>query len=164
LRIYPTIFSGFVFALSAVVAAAMVDDIVHQQQAATTVWLALGVWVALCMALVLGPLLVFAPVLYRVRERALLAYGRLASQHHLAFHQKWIASGRHGEELIGSGDPSAAADLNAIMAGLSQLRLIPLDLPSLVQVLIAAGAPLVAVVITQIPLGSLLKWLFGTFF
>lgn len=164
LTIYPSIFSGFVFALSAVVAASFVEDMGHLHHSAMTIWVGLGVWVALCLALVMGPLLVFAPRLYWARERALLEYGRLASQHHLAFHQKWILAGRHGEELIGSGDPSAASDLNGIMAGLGQLRLIPVDLPTLIQLLIAIGAPLLAVVLTQIPLVRLLGWLFGTLF
>lgn len=163
LTIYPTIFSGFLFALSAVVAAAFVEDMPYLHTTTSGVWLGLGVWVGLCLTLVVGPLLVFTPRLYWVRERSLLEYGRLASQHHLAFHRKWIATGRNGEELIGSSDPSAASDLNAIMAGLGQLRLVPLDFPTLMQLMIAMGAPLLAVVLTQVPVGKLLQWLFGTF-
>lgn len=162
LTVYPSIFSGFIFALSAVIASAMVTDIGLEHHSAQTVWLALAVWIALCVMLVVGPLLVFVPQLYQMREKALLEYGRLASQHYLAFHRKWFGSGRGGDGLLGSDDPSSAADLNAIIETVQRLRFVPLDLPSTLQLLLAAGLPLVAVVLTQIPFASLVKWIVNT--
>jgi hypothetical protein len=69
---FPGIFSGFVFALSCVVAAAMVKDLGVQEHAAQTVWFAVAGWVVLILALALGPLLVFLRPLYALRERALI--------------------------------------------------------------------------------------------
>jgi len=92
LAIYPGIFNGLVFALSSVVASSMVKALAVEGHSPQTVWLALAVWLGICLVLVLGPLLVFAWPLYRVRERALLEYGRLATQHHIAFDRKWIKS------------------------------------------------------------------------
>jgi hypothetical protein len=162
LAIYPTIFNGFVFALSCVVAAAMVKEIGLEHPAANMVWLALGLWLALCLALVVGPLLVFIRPLYAVRERALIDYGRLASQHHLAFHRRWIDEGRSGEELVGSADPSSVSDLNAAVEAVQRLRLVPVDRPAVLALVVSAGAPLLAVVMTQVPLRDLLKWLAGS--
>lgn len=162
LAIYPSIFNGFIFALSCVVASAMVKEIGLEHPATEIVWLALGLWLVLCLALVLGPLLVFVRPLYATRERALIDYGRLASQHHLAFHRRWIREGRSGEELVGSADPSSLSDLNAGLDALQHLRLVPVDRPAILALAVSAGTPLLAVVMTQVPLGDLLKWLVGS--
>ena len=162
LSIYPSIFSGFIFALSCVVASAMLKDIALQRPAAELVWFAIGGWLTFSLLLFFGPLLVFVRPLYRTRERALLDYGRLASQHHLAFHQKWIAEARSGEELIGSADPSSTSDLNASVQAVQDMRIVPVDWVAVIQLVVSAGVPMLAVVSTQIPLGDLAKWLVET--
>jgi hypothetical protein len=162
LTIFPSIFSGFIFALSCVVASAMLKDLASVQHSPETVWFALAGWLLICLGLVIGPLLVFAGPLYAVRERALLEYGRLANQHHLAFHRKWIEEARRGEEIMGSPDPSSASDLNATVEAVLQLRLVPVDFPTVLQLMVAAGVPLLAVVFTQISLGNLINWIAGT--
>jgi len=161
LAIFPGIFSGFVFALSCVIAAAMVKDLGLQEHAAQTVWFALAGWIVIVVGLVLGPLLVFVRPLYALRERALIDYGRLASQHHIAFHRKWILENRNGEELMGSPDPSSASDLNATAEAVQQQRFIPVDFLAVAQLVLAAGVPLFAVVATQMPIGNLIKWIVG---
>jgi len=161
---FPGIFSGFVFALSCVIAAAMVKDLRLEEQAAQLVWLALAGWLLMSIGLILGPLLVFVRPLYDLRERALIEYGRLASQHHLAFHRKWIRANRSGDELMGSPDSSSASDLNATIEAVQHLRFVPVDFPAVLQLLIAAGVPLLAVVATQVPLADLVKWIAGAIF
>lgn len=161
LSIYPSVFSGLAFALSSVVASAILKELSLADHARETVWFALAGWLAISVGLFAGPLLVFVRPLYRARERALLDYGRLATQHHLAFHQRWIAAAKSGEELMGSPDPSSASDLNASVQAVQEMRLIPLDRPALVQLLVASGVPLLAVVAARIPLPELIGWLFG---
>lgn len=161
MAIYPSIFSGFVFALSCVIASSFLKDMGLERRSDDTVWLALAAWIGFNLVLFLGPLLVFASPLYRLRERSLLEYGRLASQHHLAFHRKWIDETRHGEDLLGSADPSSASDLNASVDAVHALRLVPLDLAAVVQLLLSAGLPLLAVVTTQMPLRELAMWIIG---
>jgi hypothetical protein len=163
LAIYPSIFTGFIFAQSCVVASAMVRDIGLEHRSGEIVWLAIGVWLVLCLALLLGPLLVFVQPLYRLRERSLIEYGRLASHHHLAFQRKWLSGERDGAELLGSPDVSSAADLNGTIEALQQLRFIPVDLPALISLVAAAGLPMLVVVNTQIPFDDVLKWFLGSF-
>ena len=161
---FPGIFSGFVFSLSCVVAAAMVNAIGLGEHSSQTIWFAIAGWLVMLIGLVLGPLLVFVPSLYALRERALIDYGRLASQHHFAFHRKWILENRNGEELLGSPDPSSTADLSATVQFVQQQRFIPVDFPAVFQLVIAAGVPMLAVIVTQVPLTDLVKWIFGTIF
>jgi hypothetical protein len=164
LSVYPGIFSGFAFALSGVVAASILKELALHAHDAQTVWLALAVWLGICFVVVLGPLVVFAWPLYQLRERALVEYGRLATQHHLAFHHKWIGEKRNGEALMGSPDPSSASDINATVAAVQDMRFFPVDGPAVVQLLIAAGVPLLAVVAMQVPVGEIAQWLFGRIF
>lgn len=112
----------------------------------------------------LGPLVVFAWPLYQLRERALVEHGRLATQHHLAFHHKWIGEKRNGEALMGSPDPSSASDIDAAVAAVQDMRFLPVDGPAVVQLVIAAGAPLLVVVATQMPIGEVVQWIFGRIF
>jgi hypothetical protein len=162
LAIYPSVFSGFVFALSCVVASAFLKELGLVRHSPETVWFALAGWLGVNLVLFLGPLLVFVGPLHAARERALLEYGRLANQHHLAFHRKWIGEARSGEDLMGSPDSSSASDLNAIVQVVRELRVVPIDGAAVVQLVVAAGVPLLAVVATQMPLVDLAKWIVGT--
>lgn len=162
LAIYPSIFSGFVVALSCVVASSFLKDLSLERHNPETVWIAIAGWLVITLILFLGSLLVFVRPLYAARERALLDYGRLASQHHLAFHQKWIGEARSGQDLLGFADASSAADLTASVEVAQALRIVPVDLIAVIQLVVAAGVPMLAVVATQVPLGDMAKWLVGT--
>jgi hypothetical protein len=162
LAIYPSIFSGLLFALSCVVSSSIIKDLAFERHSLDTVWVALLAWLALSMALFLGPLLAFVGPIYEARERALLEYGRLATHHHLAFHRKWVEQSHDGEELMGSTDPSSAADLNASVETARGLHLVPVDRAAVLQLLVAAGVPLLAVIANQVPLAEVLQWIFGT--
>ena len=161
LSIYPGVFKGFVFALSCVFASTMLKDLAVERHSSETVWIALAIWVAVVLVLFLGPLLVFVAPLLALREKALLEYGRLANQHHLAFHRKWIGEARSGEEMMGSPDASSASDLNATVQAVRELRFVPVDVAAVIQLAFAAGIPLLAVVATQMPLMDLAKWIVG---
>jgi hypothetical protein len=162
LSVFPGIFNGFVFALSCAVASGMLKELSLQSHAPQTVWLALAGWLVFCLLLVLGPLFAFVGPLYHARERALLEYGRLVSRHHLTFHRQWIEKVEDAEEQAGSVDFSSVADLNAIAEAVRQMRVVPIDLMVVLQVVVAAGAPLLTVVTTQIPLAQLVKWVVST--
>jgi hypothetical protein len=73
-----------------------------------------------------------------------------------------VLLGRRGEDLLGSPDPSSASDLNASVQAVQDMRIVPIDVVAVIQLVLAAGLPMLAVVTTQIPLGELVKWLVGT--
>jgi hypothetical protein len=161
LATFPNIFSGLIFALSCVISAAFIKALTLLQYTEQTIWLAVAIWLATVLIIFLGPLLVFLPPLYNARERGLLEYGRLAHHHHLAFHRKWIADDNSCEEILGSPDPSSVSDLNGSVQTVLEMGYFPIDRAALVQLLAAVGVPLLAVVISQIPLVELLKLILG---
>jgi hypothetical protein len=162
LSIYPSIFTGFVFALSCVIATSFLKELGIEEHDTQTVWIAISVWLAMVLFMFLGPLLVFVHPLYLARERALLEYGRLANQFHLSFHHTWIAEGRSGEELMGSSDPSSASDLNASVQAVQEMRFAPIDRSAVFQLVTAAGVPMLAVVAKQISLAEVVKLIIGS--
>lgn len=159
LAIYPSVFSGFVFGLSCVVASVVVKEMGLVSHDRETIWLGLAVWLGLILLLFLGPLFLFSPVLSRVREKALLEYGRLANQHHLAFDRRWIVARRSGEELMGSSDPSSTSDLNATVESIRSMQSAPIDRQAVTRLVVAAGVPLLAVIARQVSLSDFLKWI-----
>jgi hypothetical protein len=161
LAIYPGIFSGLAFALSCVIASAMLKDIDLVQHSANTVWLALAVWLVAVLIVFIGPLLVFTPVLLAVRDQATIEYGRLADQFHRAFHHKWIEEARSGEDLIGSPDFSPVSGLSTNLQTARKLQMVPVNRSAVVQLVIAAGVPLLAVVVREVPLADIVKWIVG---
>lgn len=157
LSLYPSIFTGFVFALSSVVAVTVLKELRFVALSTDQIQWMLGTWIAVVVVLFLGPLAVFVPLLRRAREQALIEYGRLAHQHHHAFRRRWLDSDRSGEELIGSPDPSSSSDLNAIVTTAQEMRVYPIDHFAVVQLLGAAGLPLLAVALTRMPLAELVR-------
>jgi len=161
LTLFPGIFMGLVFALSCVISSSLLKSIALVSPSQLFIWLAIGIWVLLMVLIFLGPLSVFAGPMYRAREKAMLEYGKLAQVHHQAFHNTWISSDQSSKELLGSPDPSSVADLNACVQAAHSMRVVPLNLGAILQILLAATVPFLAVVISQIPVLQLLQWLLG---
>ncbi len=162
LSIYPSIFTGFVFAASSVIAATVLKELTGVELSSESIGGMLAGWIAIMLILFLGPLFVFVPVLREIRERALLDYGRLTHQHHTAFQLKWLESGRDGADLFVCSDASSLSDLTSSVALIQEIRVVPIDRFALIQLIAAAGLPLMAVVLSQIPMSELAKrLLFG---
>ncbi|MEZ4283018.1 MAG: hypothetical protein R3F21_25770 [Myxococcota bacterium] len=157
LAIYPSIFTGFVFAASSVVAATVLKELTGVALSNESIGGMLAGWLAIMLLLFLGPLFVFAPIIREERERALLEYGRLTHQHHAAFHRKWLESARDGADLIASADASSLADLTVSVALIHEIRVVPIDRFALIQLIAAAGLPLTVVVLSQVPLNELAR-------
>jgi hypothetical protein len=164
LTIYPSIFGGFAFALGRVIASAMMKELEFNAHSTQMLLGMIAGWLVLTAVLFIGPLSVFAPRLLMTRDQGLLDHGGLASQHHLEFDAKWIASRRDGRELVGSNDPSSVADLNASVETVQSMRLVPVDGTTALRLLIAAGLPMLPLLATRVPLAELLGWILGAVF
>ncbi len=162
LSIYPSVFTGFVFAMSCVVASSILKELKLEAHDPSTVWLALAVWMVFIMGMFLAPLLVFINPLADERRQALLDYGQLASEHHLWFHREWIEKKKSGAELVGSPIPSSISDLNGSVQAVRDMQTVPLNLSAFIQLFLASGLPLLAVVLKLIPLGDLIQWILGS--
>jgi ABC-type transport system involved in cytochrome bd biosynthesis fused ATPase/permease subunit len=153
----------FVFAISSVVAAGVLKNVVYAGASLMSFKFALfGMVLFLCLAFVV-PLQAFAPVLKALKRQGLSRYGALLSQHNLAFEEKWIdgAAGAAGESLLGSPDVSSLADLSASYQLVSAMQTVPVTKESILPLVVAALVPLAAVAVTQAPLKQVLGELKG---
>ncbi len=163
LLIYPSVFTGFSFALSCVISAAILKDLAVEQRPNEIVWFTVAGWLALNLMVFLGPLLVFAVPLHAARERALIEYGRMATRQHVATHRKWTGKTADDEGEAGVSGLPSTAELNTNIQAIREMGYTPINRAAVTQIIVAAGLPLVAVVFTLVPLDDLLKWALGKF-
>jgi hypothetical protein len=117
------------------------------------------------MCLVLGPLLVFVPQLAHAKRKGLREYGTLAERYVREFDNKWLRGGAPaGEPLVGSGDIQSLADLGNSHEVVRSMRIAPITKEAILQIVVAALAPIAPLLLTMIPLEELLKALLGALF
>lgn len=160
LGVFPGIFRGFVFALSCVVASLLLKDL--QADAGHSVELLRKlaiVWVGCVLVLFVAPLCVFYVPLYELRERELGGNARRVNHWFREFHERWI-DGNEDAPVDPRSRPSLG-DLNSAIETLQGMRAVPIDRAAVIQLLVAALAPLVVVGATQIPLKQMLGNIMG---
>ncbi len=162
LAVYPSVFSGFSFALSCVISSAILKDLTLEQRPPEIVWFAIAAWLALNLMLFLGPLLIFAKPLFAARERALLEYGRMATRQHVTMHRKWTGKPEDESPADSPALPSTG-ELNTTIQSIREMGYTPVNRMAVTQIVIAAGLPLLPVVLTLVPLDNLIKWALGKF-
>jgi hypothetical protein len=121
--------------------------------------IAIAVWM---LILFLGPFFVFSPQLARTKREGERDYGPLAGHYVQQFHEKWIQSNPPPEEpLLGTADIQSLADLANAYQIVKTMRAIPVTKQAVVQLLVATLAPIAPLALTMMPLGQIVKFLFG---
>jgi hypothetical protein len=104
-------------------------------------------------ALFVAPLLVFTPTLITAWRRGALEYGALADRVGTAFEDKWLGHDQQTEKAaLDKPDFSATTDLYSIVANVYAMRLVPIDIKSVILLGIAILLPFVPVVFLALPL------------
>ncbi len=156
---YPKTYLLFVFAISTVVAATVLKQVVFggaSLMAFKFAWIGMILFLLAAFA---APLFFFAPLLVGLKRRGLSTYGALVSRHNLAFEARWIpgSASEGSDDPLGSPDMSSLADLAAGYELVKNMRAAPLTKESLMPVLIAALIPIMAVAATQVPVAKILS-------
>jgi hypothetical protein len=116
-------------------------------------------------ALFVAPLFVFTPKLTKAWREGALEYGTLAHRVGSAFEDKWLGGDQGiGQTALEKPDFSATTDLYAITANVYALRLIPIDISSLIMLGSAMLLPFVPVVVLTVPLDVIWTKLKGLLF
>ncbi|TAU72755.1 hypothetical protein [Rhizobium leguminosarum] len=119
----------------------------------TRQYLILSATLLLCaLALFSAPLLILSPSLMSAWRRGALQYGALADRVGTAFENKWLTNENHVEiTALDQQDFSATTDLYSVVANVYALRLVPIDLKSVVILLGAMLLPFIPVVFLALP-------------
>ncbi|MDR3492777.1 MAG: hypothetical protein P4M12_12190 [Gammaproteobacteria bacterium] len=121
--------------------------------------------IAYLMLLAFVPLFFFSTHLMKARLNGLRAYGNLASGYVNDFSRKWMKTdSKNNEPILGTSDLQSLADLSNSFQVASQVSLVPLNRGIFLQLLILTALPLFPLVLTLIPLESMIKNLFKVIF
>jgi hypothetical protein len=153
-------FSPIVFAGGAVIAAEVANAVAYQGEALSSLKFPMIVYGVLATIFLIVPLLAVSPVLLKVKRKALLEYGALVTIHNQLFDQQWIQNRQPaGETLLGNPDVSSLADLGASFKVVRQMRVVPIDKPTLLTLAISAALPMLPVVLYATPAPELIRML-----
>jgi hypothetical protein len=145
-------FSSIVFAGGAVIAGQVGNAIAYQGQTLSTLKLPIIAHGVLAIILLVVPLLVVAPVLRKVKKKTLLDYGALVTSHEQQFDTKWIRNELpSGQVILGNPDVSSLTDLASSYTLIRQMRVVPIDKPTLLSLAVAAALPILVVVLIVTP-------------
>src|SRR5690606_5434778 len=129
-------------ALGAIVAGSVADQIVHANTDLADYRYTIAGLVAIAVVLFTAPLLAFTPRLVEVWRRGVRDYGELAGTFARQFEREWFGQRQHGD-MLSRADFSAATDLYQVVDRVRDLRLVPVDLTSIVAMAIATLLPFV---------------------
>ena len=153
-------FSPIIFAGGAVVAAEVGNAVAYQGASLSSMKFPMIGYGVLAIIFLVLPLLVVAPVLLKIKRKGLFEYGAEVTIHNQLFEQKWIQEKLPaGETLLGSPDASSLADLGSSFTVVRQMRLVPIDKPTLIVLAVSAALPMLPVVLYATPTPELIRML-----
>jgi hypothetical protein len=156
-----TAFAPIIFASAAVTSALQGERILKNLTTFDSIqWSILVLVVVIYPLLLLGPLAVFAPQLTRVRRRGELEATALGQRYVRLFHQRWGGGRGSDEDFLGSSDIQSLADSQNSLAAAMRMRILPVNKSDAVSIVLAGALPFVPLVLTKIPLETILKMLF----
>lgn len=154
-------FGAFVFACSAILAAAWGTQVLAGRTTLDAQLPELLAFLLLVAAVAIAPLLLFSPHLYRIRRRGLAQYGDFAMGYMRAFHEVWIASGRAPEEALGSPHIQSMNDLGGAYKVVSGTRLFVFSARALAAVWAAAIVPMLPLLATTVTVEHVMRRIVG---
>ena len=159
---YPSTYMLFAFAVSTVLSAGVLKQVVHADvDLMVFKFAALGMIGVLGLAFVL-PLLAFSPVLVALKREGLRRYGALISRHNRAFERKWCANDRlAADEALGAPDISSLADLSMSYELVKRMLPVPIVKEGVVPLVIAVILPMAITAATQVPIKQVVDGLKG---
>jgi hypothetical protein len=116
----------------------------------------LGLLVVIALAVGVGPLLAFSGQLVAARLLGLARYGQLAHDYTTEFDDRWIVPSRQ-EDLLGTADIQSLADLASSYELVHDMRVIVFEWRDLLILLVGLLVPICPLVLTVVPLDTLLK-------
>jgi hypothetical protein len=151
-------FGPIVFAGGCVIAAEVGNAIAYQGATLSSLKAPMIAYGVMAVIVLVVPLLVVAPVLFQIKRKALLEYGAQVTIHNQLFDRKWVQNKRPaGETLLGNPDASSLGDLGTSFTVVRQMRLVPIDRPTLVTLAISAALPMLPVVLYATPTDELVR-------
>jgi hypothetical protein len=151
-------FSPIVFAGGAVIASQVGNAIAYEGATLSGMKFALISYAVLATLFLVAPLLVTTPVLLRTKRQALLEYGALVTKHNQQFADKWIEDhASQDETILGNPDASSLIDLGSSYQVVQDMKPVPINKSTFINLVAAAALPMVPLVILVTPADELVR-------
>lgn len=156
---YPSVFTSFVLAVTAVAAAQAAEAMVFGGATIGGMKFAMIAWIVVVVAIFVIPLLAFSAPLSAFKRAATARYAALASRADRALEAGWAGEAERPDEATAAGVAGDATpkDLAAAYAAARSLRTVPLSKEAIAPVILAAVLPMLAAAATQAPIADILK-------
>jgi len=153
----PPAFSPLLAGMGALLAGMIASRIFSAGASLTDFKVELAAMVAVALLAILAPLLVFSPRLAAAKRAGVIEYGTLAQRYAREFDRKWLRAGAPADEpLIGSADIQSLADLGNSFQVVKDMRLVPFNLRTVLQLAVATLLPVAPLVLTMFSLEEVL--------
>jgi hypothetical protein len=157
-------FGIILFSLSLGSVGVLAKDIVFDKVPLQSFTAAIAVYVVISVLILVAPLALFAGLLLRTKRIGLEEYAALATAYTGDFHRKWIQRiNPQNETLLGSGDIQSLADLSNSFSIIDKMKPLPIDLRTLLHLVVATLLPVAPLLLLVMPLKDLLKLIFKIF-
>jgi hypothetical protein len=154
-------FGILVFAYSFGGAGVIANDLVYDKVPLQNYAPAFAIYAACVLLVLILPLAIFTPKLLATKRKGLQQYGTLATAYTGAFQNKWVVGKNpQNDALLGTRDIQSLADLANSYALIKKMNPLPVDLRSMLHLVIAALLPMAPLLLAVMPLKDLLKLLF----
>ncbi len=160
LALTPIAFTPTAFAATAVIAGTWRHEILHHGANLMSFKLPAIVLAVIVALLALAPLLFLIPRLAALRHDGILDYGLLAQIQVRAFHEKWVLHGAgHETEFPAYTEGRALAGFGQSYQRLVRMNPFPADKGTLVTLALSVAIPLLPLILSVIPIATVLKLL-----
>jgi hypothetical protein len=146
-------------AVSCLLTATVGTRILHLGAKFESFQIELAAIVAIVTVIGLAPMLLFTPALASVRRRGLLRHGEFSNRFVRDVEGRmWNAAEGGGAEVTGD-DIQSLADLGTSYERVQEMRLVPVDLTDAAVFALAAGLPMLVLILANVPFESVMKLL-----
>jgi len=160
LGLSPVAFAPIALALSTAIGGTWRSEILNYGARLVDYWLGAVILLVLMFIVALGPLVFFVPKLAKLRSKGMFEYGVLAQDQAMGFHKKWVVRPQGRErDYLAAPEVSVLADLTVAYDHIKRMRPFPADKGASITLALAVLAPLIPVVLAEIPLSTILKGL-----
>lgn len=161
LEVVQSHFVPLIFALSAIQAAMLTEEISAQKMDFGAIYPPIMLVLIIDAALFLGPLFIFSSKLWACKVKALSEYMEFSAQYVKDFDKKWLQNKTStSEQLLGTPDLQSLADLNNSISVVRNMRWVPMSMPLLITLLSAALLPMLPLSLLKYPITELAEKFF----
>jgi hypothetical protein len=154
-------FAAFEMSLASLLASAWGTQLIDGRVTVPSLLPTLLLFVLAMSVLACLPLLAFTPHLYKAKRKSLALYNPFALEYMRRFQRKWVEKPGAAGEMLGTSDIQSMADIGNAYKVILDTRTFVWAKKKLIELWVAAVAPMVPLIVTVVPVNELFKRIGG---